>query len=603
MKDLEISDILIDSAKKEISQKIEREFPKAPERVLFFLTLFAFLLLGGKLFEISFLSHAVFAQKAIKNQYWLKEVQAERGVIFDRNLEQLVFNEARFDLYFDREKLKSEEELKEVERLLGIEGLIEKIKGKGDEILLFQNLNQKQVLLVEGNSERFPFLKIKKIEMRSYKDGPVFSHILGYTKMEREKIVGILGVEGFYDEVLSPIPGKIKIERTAKGEIINKEIEGLPEPGKNLVLTIDGKLQRKLYELLKAKVQETGAKGGAGIILNPKNGEILSLVSLPSYDNNAFSKRDEKEIEKILKGDSIFNRAISGEYLVGSTIKPLIALAGLNEKKISEKETIECKGEIRIEHPYQKGKFFTFEDWTVHGPTDLEKAIAESCNVYFYWLGQLLGPTKIKEYLKMLGWGEKTKIDLLGEEEGFLPDPQWKKEKLKENWWDGDTILYAIGQQYLKVTPLQVVTAFEGISNDGRIFRPHLLKEILDKDKNRVEEKKEEVLKNLELKKEYFEIVKEGMKRAVTGRGAPHASAKILSDLPFSVAAKTGTAEVQRGIYQVWITAISPIEDPQILVTIVIEKVPYLSVVTLPVAREILNFYFQTLKSKENEIK
>lgn len=602
MKDLEISEVFLDAKRKEIFTQIEKDLPKKPEKIFLFFIFLSFLILAGRLFHLSVLSNLYFSERAIKNQYLLKEFQTERGVIFDRNLEQLVFNEIRFDLWLDREKLEDEEKLKEVEKFLGIEGLKEKIKEDGrNEILLFQNLNQKQVLQVEGNKEKFPFLKIKKVETRFYKDGPVFSHILGYTRREGEKILGVSGIEGFYNEILSPTPAKIKIERNAKGEIIKEEVERLPEPGKNLVLTIDASLQRKFYQVMEAKIRETGAKGGAGIILNPKNGEILALVSFPSFDNNIFSKGDEKEIEKILKGDSLFNRAISGEYLVGSTIKPLLALSALEEKKISEKETIDCKGKMEMPHSYQKEKVFVFEDWTIHGPTSLKKAIAESCNVYFYKLGLLLGPTKIKEYLKIFGWGEKTGIDLLGEKEGFLPDPKWKKETLKENWWDGDTLLYAIGQQYLKITPIQVVSAFQAIANNGKIFQPHFLKKVLDKNKNVVEEKKEKILKNLELKEEHFEIVKEGMRRAVTGVGAPHASARLLSDFPFSVAAKTGTAEVQKGVYQVWVTAFAPVEDPQILLTIVIEKVPYLSVVTLPVAKEVLNFYFQHVK--ENSIK
>lgn len=604
MKDLEISEVFLDVKRKEIFAQIEKDLPKRPEKIFLFFIFLSFLVLAGRLFHLSVLSNAYFSERAIKNQYLLKEFQTERGVIFDRNLEQLVFNEVRFDLWLEREKLKQEDQLKEVEKILGIENLKEKIKmGDKNEVLIFQNLNQKQVLQVEGNKEKFSFLKIKKVETRSYKEGPVFSHILGYTKREGEKIVGVSGIEGFYDKILSPTSAKIKIERNAKGEIIKQEIEKLPEPGKNLVLTIDASLQRKFYQLMETKIKETRAKGGAGIILNPKNGEILALVSFPSFDNNIFSKGDEKEIEKIFQGDSLFNRAISGEYLVGSTIKPLLALSALEEKKISEKETIDCKGRVEMPHSYQTEKVFIFEDWTIHGPTSLKKAIAESCNVYFYKVGLLLGPTKIKEYLKIFGWGEKTEIDLLGEKDGFLPDPKWKKETLKENWWDGDTLLYAIGQQYLKITPIQVVTSFQAIANNGKIFQPHFLKKVLDKNKNVIEEKKEKILKNLELKEEHFEIVKEGMRKAVTGLGAPQASARILSGLPFSVAAKTGTAEIQKGIYQVWVTAFAPAEDPQVLLTIVIEKVPYLSVVTLPVAKEILDFYFQSLKEKINEVK
>ncbi len=597
-KNLEPTDILIDTKKNSF---LKRENPFPHRRAFLFLIFvsLSFFIFSFKLFQLSAFSFEEFAQKAFKNQFILQQQFAERGIIFDRNGEPLVENSISFNLILDKTKFeKNPTSLEELEKILETSGLKEKLeKSEKNEILLWENLTQKQRFQIESNLEKFPFLKIQKVQARKYKEGNIFSPVLGYTRNENENLIGVFGIEGFYDELLKPVPGNIRIERNSLGKILKEEVESFPKPGKSLVLTVDARLQRKLFELLDSKIKELGAKGGAAVALNPKNGEVLALVSLPSFDNNVFFEQKE-EVEKVLKGEGIFNRAIAGKYLVGSTIKPLIALAGLNEGKIKPEQTIECQGSLKIPHRYRPQIVYKFDDWTVHGIVDLKKAIAESCNVYFYLLGKNLGPSVIKNYLEKFNWGKLTQIDLMGEDSGFLPDAQWKKEKLNENWWDGDSMLYAIGQEYLGVTPLQAAIAFEAIAEEGVIFKPHLLKKVVDENKNVLEEKQPEILTKVEIPQEYFKIVKEGMRRAVTGLGAPHASAKMLADLPFSVAAKTGTAEIQKGVYNVWVTAFGPYEDPQILLTVVIEKVRGLSVVTLPIAKEFFNFWWQLQKQQ-----
>ena len=346
--------------------------------------------------------------------------------------------------------------------------------------------------------------------------------------------------------------------------------------------------------------------------LDPNTGGVLALVSLPTFDNNLFNKGTDPEIlEKILTDPlkPLFNRVISGQYPVGSTIKPLIAIAALQEKIISPFKKINCQGKIVVPHKYNPEIVYEYRDWTVHGPTDLKKAIAESCNVYFYTIGggygdqEGLGPTRIKKYLKLFGWGQKTKIDLVGETQGFLPDPEWKKSYFKNPidkiWRDGDTYNLSIGQGYISISPLQVALAFSAIANGGTLYKPQIVQKIIEGSIDSpkiVKEFKPEILRQNFIDPKNLQIVREGMRWAVTGFNSPHASATLLNDLPVKVAAKTGTAEVwKKGerFYHTWITVFAPYEKPEIVLTIMMEDVKGLSQLTvLPVAKEILSWYF-----------
>jgi penicillin-binding protein 2 len=381
-----------------------------------------------------------------------------------------------------------------------------------------------------------------------------------------------------------------------------------PKPGKSLVLWLDFDLQKKIKEEMEKKIKEVGAKGGAAVAIDPKTGGVLALVSLPSFDNNLFSKGiSQEDWEKLQKDPKspLLNRATSGQYLFGSTVKPFIALAALEEKIISPNKKIDCQGKIEIPHRYNPEIVYEFRDWTVHGPTDIKKAIAESCNVFFYTIGggyknqEGLGPSKIKKYLEIFGFGKLIDSDfpIPSFAKGLIGDPEWKKEKFGENWWDGDTYNMSIGQGYILTTPLQVARAFAAIANGGKLLKPRFVKEIVNEERNVVEVVQPEIENEIKIDPKNLQIVKEGMRWAVTGQNSPHASAIALNDLPVAVAAKTGTAQTLRkgceDCYTIWISAFAPYEDPQIVLTIVLEEVKgRLSQVVVPVAKEILNWYF-----------
>jgi len=567
---------------------------KALKGTLLFFIIFLFFLFV-KTFQFQILENKKYSVLANENKFIFHSIIAARGVIYDSQGEQLVFNESSFDLVLDEDKLPEDES----ERIRVLEEVEEITKGNYD------NLDHQTLVLLETKIAQFPGFQIEQNSIRYYKEGSSFAHLIGYTGKESdEEYVGRDGLEKSYEEILRKNPGKIRIKRDAFGNLLSKEIISLPESGKSLVLWLDSGLEKKIEQTLNNVLQNIGAEKAVGVALNPKTGGVLALVSIPSYDNNLFSKGADQEALKNLLQDPqeqnpLFNRAIAGLYPTGSTIKPLIASAALEEEIISPSKKINCQGKIVIPHRYDPEVSTEKQDWRVHGLTNMKKAIAESCNVYFYTVGggyenqEGLGPSRIKEYLELFGWGKKTGIDLPAETNGLIPFPDWKKEVKEENWWDGDTYNLSIGQGDIKVTPLQVASAFVAIANKGTLYKPKVVKQIVDSEKNLIEEIRSEILRENFINPENLEIVRQGMRMAVTGEGSPYASAILLNSLPVSAAAKTGTAETFRSdYYHNWIAVFAPYDDPEIVLIIMIEDIEGLQSAVLPVAKEVLNWYF-----------
>lgn len=581
------------------------------------------LVLFFKTFQFQVLENEKYSALAEENKFLIHLIRAARGVIYDSSGNQLVLNKPSFDLVLDKTKVPESDRdqeniLKEISGIIkeDFDSLKKRINETEDKtIIIAQNLDHQSLILLEAKKEDFPGFEVKRGEVREYNDAESFAHIIGYIgKISAEQLkenpeiysgfdyVGRDGVEKSYEEILRKNPGKLRIERDVSGNIMSKEIVSLPESGKSLILWLDSQLQKKIKEELEKTLKNIGAKKAVGVALDPRNGGVLALVSLPSFDNNLFGKEaDPQTLEELLTDEEepLFSRVIAGKYPTGSTIKPLIAVAALEEKIISATKGINCQGEIEIPHRYDPEIVYEFKDWRTHGWTDMSKAIAESCNVYFYTIGggyeeqKGLGPSKIKKYLQLFGWASKTRIDLPGETQGFIPSPEWKKEFKKEGWWDGDTYNLSIGQGDISVTPLQVVTAFAAIANRGTLYQPKIAKEIVDEAKNVIEEIRPEVLRKNFVNSENLQIVREGMRRAVSGEGSPHASSVLLNSLPVPAAAKTGTAQTPRAnFYHNWITVFAPYEEPEIVLTIMVENVYEAQVVALPIAKEVLQWYF-----------
>lgn len=635
--DVEPHEILLDK----LAQKKEEELgisEKKLEVPIFKIVLEGFLIfsfflifiLFARVLQFQIIEGKTLSELSRENKYTLFQIQAQRGVIYDRNLKQLVFNRPSFDLVCEKNNLPqtdSERKMvfKEVAAILKKDSkdLEQKInESQLSEFPILENLSHQELIILETKIEKLPGFKILNKTARQYEDGESFAHLLGYTgKIKAEELkeekdfysiedyIGREGLEKSYEKVLRKTPGKILIERDAYGKIISKKITSLPESGKSLVLNLDSDLQKKIKEELEKQLKLTGVKGAAAVAIDPQTGGILALVSIPTFDNNLFSKGDEKELQKLLDPDNpdkpLFNRTIAGQYLIGSTIKPLIASAALEEKIVSAGKSINCQGVISVKNPYwpEVGpEYYEYHDWKIHGLTDLRKAIAESCNVYFYTIGggykdfKGLGVERIKEYLQLFGLGSKTGIDLAGEKEGLIPDPEWKEkyfEKPQDKIWRvGDTYHLSIGQGYILTTPLQVATAFSAVANGGKLLQPQIVKAVVDSDKNIIEEFQPKIIRENFIDPKNLKIVREGMRQAVTAGSATG----WLDQLSVAAAAKTGTAQIGGDYYHYWVTVFAPYENPKIVLTIVIENVKGLqSGVILPVAKEVLDWYFKNI--------
>ncbi|OGZ75206.1 MAG: penicillin-binding protein 2, partial [Candidatus Staskawiczbacteria bacterium RIFCSPLOWO2_02_FULL_39_8] len=518
---------------------------------------------------------------------------------------------------FSESNPESVKEITQIAQVLGKNVFeLEDIIGKSEEseVLIAENVNQETLLVLEARMNEFPDCQIEKSTLRNYVLGPIFSHVLGYTsKIGREELkntgnytasdyIGKVGLEKSYESFLRGIPGRVEIIKNAVGVAKGDKILSSPTSGYNLVLNIDAGLQKKVYDALEKSIKNIGSKKGAAVALDPRTGAVLALVSYPAYDDNIFAKGiSQQDFDKLQNDPSqpFFNRAIAAQYPTGSTIKPFLASAALQEHLISPDKIINDPGYIVVHSQYDPSVTYKFAGVVPHGLVDMREAIAVSSNIYFYTVGggygdqKGLGPSRIKQYLGLFGWDQKTGIDIPGEYKGFVPSPEWKKQVKKEDWWDGDTYNLSIGQSDLQVTPLQVAVAYSAIANGGTLYKPQIVQKITDSSGGSsriIQEFKPEMVSQNFINPEYLQIVREGMRDGVR---KPYGSSFMLNNLPVAVAGKTGTAEIGRaGVYNTWSSNFAPYENPEIVFVATIEGVEGLRSATLPVAHEVLQYYF-----------
>lgn len=590
-------------------------------RIFYSVSVILFLVLFGVTFYLEVIRGSEYSRLSKDNSQRIIYSRLDRGVIYDSKLEQLVFNIPSFDLVLDKRDLPqdsavSKNEVSAVANIIKInpDNLQKEIDdSKTSEILILENIPHDILVLLEAKIFELSGFRIEKNTIRSYKDGSNFAHLIGYMgKINEDELlvnenysiadyIGKSGLEKFYEGILRGVPGKTIIEKDAMGKKMKEYTASEPVAGENLVLYLDAGLQKKSADALTQIMANVGSKAGAVIAIDPKTGGILTMVSEPSFDNNLFSRGiSAKDLQTILNDPQkpFLNRIVAGGYVTGSTIKPLIGSAALQENIIGPNTTVNCKGSISVTSPYDPSVVWTFNDLHVHGITNVKKALAESCNVFFMTIGggygsqRGLGVDLIKKYLNLFGWGSPTNIDYPEEIAGRVPDPEWKKtyfeNKEDQIWYPGDTYNLSIGQGYLSATPLQVVTAFATIANNGKLMEPHIVKEIVDNDKNVAKEIEPKVVREGFISLDNLAVIRQGMRDAVT-----YGSSVTLNSLPVKVAAKTGTAQTPNtNKFHNWVTVFAPYDDPQIVITIMMENVPGLQAAVLPVAKEILNYYF-----------
>lgn len=541
-----------------------------------------------------------------------RDILAPRGIIYDSKGIPLVNNDASFCLVIYPQDLpKKEAELKnffenvseiiqtpadEIKNIVKEKGL-----NRADPIILKENIDRDTALLLEVKTVNTPGLVVEKRPIRNYINSAGLSAVLGYVgkvtenemknnpALKLSEPIGKDGLEKIYQDYLQGENGITEIEVDAHGRTQRIVSNKTPKPGKTMVLNIDSKLQEYLTTRLQQELEASDVKAGAAVAINPQTGGILSMVSLPTYDNNIFSKNITAEDYQNLINDAnkpLFNRNVSGTYPSGSTIKPFVASAGLQEGVITENTTINDPGEIKVGS-------WSYPDWKTHGLVDVRKAIAESCNVFFYAVGggwdkiPGLGVEKLRSYLDKFGFGQNTGIDLPNEASGLLPSPQWKEKTKHETWYLGDTYHMAIGQGDVLATPLQMAVATASVANGGELLKPFIVSQIKDGDQIILENNKEVIRKDY-ISSDNIAVVRQGMRQAVTS-----GSASALGDLPVEVAAKTGTAQFgSEGKTHAWMIAFAPYDNPTIAIAVLVEGGGEGYATAGPVVKDTLNYLF-----------
>ncbi|MBU1028932.1 penicillin-binding protein 2, partial [Patescibacteria group bacterium] len=404
--------------------------------------------------------------------------------------------------------------------------------------------------------------------------------------------IGRTGLEQTYENYLRGTYGRRRIEVDALGRQKTVIAEEDSIPGSSLELAIDSNLQAEVQLILQKKLQAINRQRGSVIVMQPNTGEILAMVNLPSFNNNLFAQGISVKEYTALSEDPnhpLFARSISAALPSGSTFKLVIAAAALAEGLITPRTTFFSSGGLAINNWF-------FPDWKAggHGLTNITKALSESVNTFFYIIGggyenqEGLGVDRIIEYARKFGFGQKSGIDLPGEGEGFLPSKEWKETTKGERWYIGDTYHLAIGQGDILVTPLQIAVMTTVFANGGRLIEPHLVNAIISQTGQR-EEHSTVVLNEQVVSPEIIDQVRLGMRESVLA-----GSSRALSLLPVTAGAKTGTAQWSSSKNtHAWFTAFAPFDNPEIVITVVVEEGGEGSVTAAPIARDIMDFYFK----------
>lgn len=554
----------------------------------------------------------------------IETIRASRGLFIDRNNKPLVKNIPAFSLNIIPANLTKDQiqyqiitqtvnqTLSSAQQKEFVSNLEALPKYAVESIPVVSDLDYQTAILLKIKLEGAGGFEVVTNNTREYDDPLAFSHLFGHLgRVSKEELmkhkeylfndsIGKSGLELFYEDQLRGKNGqqRVEISRAGNQEEITHSQQAVP--GSNLILNLDAESQKKLFDLLSVYVRQSGGKGGAAVALNPNSGEVLAIISYPSYDNNILSRGpSSEEFSKIVDNPNkpLFFRTIAGEYPSGSTIKPVMAAAALAEKIITPATTVFSSGGVTV------GKWF-FADWKSggHGVTNVIKALAESVNTFFYYIGggyndfNGLGVEKIDHWLSLFGLGSPTQIDLSGEWSGFLPTPEWKKKEKNDIWYPGDTYHLSIGQGDLLVTPLQVANYTVAIANDGTLYQPQIVNKIINSNKKEIIKIQPKILRSNFIKSEYLQTVREGMRAAVVS-----GSARSLSTLPLSVAAKTGTAQNPSGRTHAWFTCFAPYDKPEIVLTVLIENGGEGSAAAAPVAREFLKWWYQQKIDAQNK--
>jgi penicillin-binding protein 2 len=575
----------------------------------------AFLLIFIRLWSLQVINGSELRHLSENNRIRLIENPADRGMLFDCKGRVLAHNRPSFEVYLVPEDAKANPEvLTKVGKMLNItpDEIEEKIKaqkrrGPFRPVKIKSDIQWNELALLESNRVFLPGLIVDVRPRRAYDYGDLASHLIGYLgevdenelRQSREApyrmgaLIGKYGVEYQWENDLRGMDGGRQIEVDAIGREIRPLGMVEPFPGNNLFLTIDSDLQKTAEEAYKDK-------NGALIAMDPKTGRILAMVSKPSFE--PFARNISPEEWKTLAENPhhpLTNKGIQGQYPAGSVFKIITAIAGLESGVITPNTPFPCTGAF----PYGDRYFRCWKEGG-HGMISLHRAIAESCDIYFYQLGLKLGPDLIARYAHEFGLGRATGILLPHEKSGVVPTSSWKKRRFGTPWYSGETLSFAVGQGYLLTTPLQLLMLISGVANEGKIYLPQVVEKIEDIYGNTIEEYPPMESGRANVSQKTLRIIQEALKGAVND---PHGTGSACSFKEVKVAGKTGTAQVitipedfKRGkIHRIplrfrdhaWFVAYAPFEDPKISVVVLVEHGGFGATAAAPIARKVIEKY------------
>jgi penicillin-binding protein 2 len=555
-----------------------------------------FVVLGVRLWDLQVVQGAHYRELAEQNRVVRLPVLASRGVVYDRTGRLLARNDPGFAVNVLPVDVPRAREAELASRLAPLveRGAEEILKAIGDQRVRnpyepvkvsARPVPRDVALLLVERAEMYPGVRVSGEAMRSYVDGPLYAPLLGYVgPIDEEEFserkdagyllrdtIGKTGLEWQYERYLRGTLGWREIERDASLRELRTLALVPPKPGNDLVLTIDDRLQKLISDELERGVREDRFTQAVGIAMNPQNGEILAMVSIPAYDNNAFIQGVSNAQMRAWNSDDrhpLVNKAIGDIYPPGSTFKMVTGLSALSTGVATRNTVVNVNTNVLVVDGWK------FYDWRVHGALDFVNGFAHSSDIYFYTLGggnpysgqRGAGPEALAKYGRMLGFGTPTGIDLPGEASGIMPDPTWKLTTFDEPWTLGNTYHASIGQGFVAVTPLQLLNAYASVANGGTVYRPHVLKEVRGTDGTVVAAPAPQVARKLDMRQEDLRLIREAARRVVTVGHAYMPNAKL------PIAGKTGTAEFgesqgvdaagrQRLGFHNWFVSFLPKED------------------------------------------
>jgi len=586
------------------------------------LVLVCFGILGGRFFFLQFLKYEHYQTLAESNRISLVPIVPNRGLILDRNGVVLAHNFFVYTLEITPSKVDNvEDTINNIAQLIEVttsdRKRFKKLRDQShsfESVPLRAHLSEEEAARFAVNRYRFPGVEIRSRLFRHYPQGTLGSHLIGYIgrindvdlktldagddlpNYKGTDHIGKVGLEQHYEHQLHGVTGFQQVEIDADGHAVRVLSSTAPVPGDNLTLSIDSKLQDIAEKAF-------GTRRGALVALNPATGEVLAYVSQPTFDPNLFVDGIDPDSWKDLNESldkPLINRPMRGVYPPGSTFKPFVALAGLENGKREPPFSIPDPGFYTL-----GGSAHQYRDWKPggHGRVDVQRAITVSCDTFFYGLALDLGIDKLAEFAGHFGFGKKTGIDIEGELSGLMPTPQWKAKRWKQKWYPGETLITGIGQGYTLVTPLQLAQATATLANNGTSVRPHLVTSIQPGGNGVSKPVAVEIMDKLELNQQHIDLVKQGM-MGVTQPGGTAASVAV--GAPYLIAAKTGTAQVvgikqgekynasaidERHRDHALFIAYAPADDPKIALAVIVENGGHGGSAAGPIARQVMDYY------------